>query len=399
MTMNFSKNRLAYIDALRGIAIFGVLIVHTFAMANGKISDLVSKIASSGAKGVQLFFIVSAFSLFLSLENRKDEKNRTRNFFIRRFFRIAPLFYVAIVVYLLYYGRGQRYWLGDFPYVTNWNILATSLFVNGWYPYWMNSVIGVNWTIAVEMNFYLLVPYLFKKINNLTDAILLTVISGSIFAVANPFLRNLNLISDNRLWRDYLYFWLPNQFPVFCLGIVVFFILKRGTNEVNQMGKYRVYLLLAAIGLFFSGLIMNDQAYIIDPFGFVFFGLILILAMNPLKLFVNIFWVYLGKISYSAYLIHLLMLSMVSKFFNVYFGLGLASDHHLLISTFVIFIFTLCFTMFFSSISYYLIEKPGIDFGNEIIKKLETGEEFKLIVLLRKLFGRSETRKIEGESW
>jgi len=90
-------NRLPFIDALRGLAIFGVFIVHSSQSIDG-LPRWLSSLASQGARGVQLFFVISAFTLFLSLSTRrKNEKRPTLNFFIRRFFRIAPLFYAALL--------------------------------------------------------------------------------------------------------------------------------------------------------------------------------------------------------------------------------------------------------------------------------------------------------------
>lgn len=53
------------------------------------------QVALTGQRGVALFFIVSAFTLFLSYDNRKEERHPTRNFFIRRFFRLAPMAFLS----------------------------------------------------------------------------------------------------------------------------------------------------------------------------------------------------------------------------------------------------------------------------------------------------------------
>jgi peptidoglycan/LPS O-acetylase OafA/YrhL len=100
-------NKLPFIDALRGIAIFGVLIIHS-AMAiehlrplGDNLTEWVHTLAFQGARGVQLFFIIIAFTFCLSAEHRKIERKPILNFFIRRFFRIAPLFYCGLIYYTL----------------------------------------------------------------------------------------------------------------------------------------------------------------------------------------------------------------------------------------------------------------------------------------------------------
>jgi hypothetical protein len=56
------------------------------------------QVALTGQRGVALFFIVSAFTLFLNYDNRKEERHPTRNFFIQRFFRLAPMFHIALAL-------------------------------------------------------------------------------------------------------------------------------------------------------------------------------------------------------------------------------------------------------------------------------------------------------------
>lgn len=89
-----------YIDSIRGIAILMVVLVHT-----GQITLLVSKsqhftfiqplLVKYGQMGVQLFFVASAYTLCLSSFNRKNETNKFTKYAIRRYFRIAPAYYIA----------------------------------------------------------------------------------------------------------------------------------------------------------------------------------------------------------------------------------------------------------------------------------------------------------------
>src|SRR4051812_26086677 len=87
-------NKLSYIDALRGIAVLFVISVH-HGMVFRQL-PLVQSISGFGQMGVQLFFVASAYTLCLSASRRAEP---TKNFYLRRFFRIAPLYYFAIVLY------------------------------------------------------------------------------------------------------------------------------------------------------------------------------------------------------------------------------------------------------------------------------------------------------------
>ena len=148
-----------YIDALRGIAILGVMLVHSRGIVEPS-SYILSKISSAGSRGVQLFYIASALTLFLSMSSRKKtERHPYICFFLRRFFRIAPAFYTAIIVYSLYYGLAPRYWAPNG--IDWWYIPLTAMFLHGWHPETITSVVPGGWSIAFEMTFYLFVPYLF----------------------------------------------------------------------------------------------------------------------------------------------------------------------------------------------------------------------------------------------
>src|SRR5262249_45825966 len=117
------------IDAVRGWAIFGVIIAHVSTMSS---AGPFQPLAQLGLRGVQLFFSASALTLFLAFHRRKSEPASIRNYFIRRFFRIAPFYYLACASWLAYLGTGPN---GTAPNgVSRLTILLTPLFLNGWHP-------------------------------------------------------------------------------------------------------------------------------------------------------------------------------------------------------------------------------------------------------------------------
>ena len=71
-------------------------------------------LANKGKYGVQLFFIASAFTLFLSRHRRSEVGNK--NFFIRRFFRIAPMYYLGIILYLFVFKEVSNSYNGNLKY-------------------------------------------------------------------------------------------------------------------------------------------------------------------------------------------------------------------------------------------------------------------------------------------
>jgi exopolysaccharide production protein ExoZ len=107
---------LDYIDALRGYAILGVIAVHATVAAPGLEWPL-RLVAEQGARGVQLFFLVSALTLMLSWRERGDG---LMPFYIRRIFRIGPMFWLAMVFFVAIEASGLS--VGDWwsPGRTSW---------------------------------------------------------------------------------------------------------------------------------------------------------------------------------------------------------------------------------------------------------------------------------------
>ncbi len=108
---------LGFIDALRGWAFLLVLLLHTSIavdLGTSGIDARLKSVCQIGGYGVQLFFVISAFTLFQSLETRSREDRRPWPAFLaRRLFRIAPLFWVAILFYLAWYWPGQPFFAPD----------------------------------------------------------------------------------------------------------------------------------------------------------------------------------------------------------------------------------------------------------------------------------------------
>jgi len=164
-----------YIDALRGYAILAVLLVHSTQQV-APINLAFQRLASHGGRGVQLFYIASALTLCLSWQFRASlEAFPVRNFFIRRFFRIAPMFYVAMAFYLCLYGFSPRYWAPNG--LEWWYLPLTALFLNGYHPETLTSVVPGGWSVAVEMNFYLVLPFLLLRLKTMKSLLAFLLLS------------------------------------------------------------------------------------------------------------------------------------------------------------------------------------------------------------------------------
>jgi peptidoglycan/LPS O-acetylase OafA/YrhL len=152
---------LAYIDMLRGLAILGVLLVHStlFGMQVVGLNKLPMHLEwwlLAGRHGVTLFFVVSAFTLMRSMHVRIDEEHMPiKKYFIRRFFRIAPAYYFILLVVFFSYGQGFPGYTNPQDATLSWTDLAAHLlFVNSLFPFYTNDFLGVEWSVSTEFMFY-----------------------------------------------------------------------------------------------------------------------------------------------------------------------------------------------------------------------------------------------------
>jgi peptidoglycan/LPS O-acetylase OafA/YrhL len=159
-----SKNTIASLDGVRAIAALSVMGFHLnlIAYADMKLwnfswGSLVSAILLSGGTGVTLFFVLSGFLLFIpyakSLLFNKDWPS-ARQFYLRRILRIWPGYYVALFTLIILF---QPQYLQP----AHWHELFLFL------VFFMDSshktfqqLNGPFWTLAVEWQFYMLLPLL-----------------------------------------------------------------------------------------------------------------------------------------------------------------------------------------------------------------------------------------------
>ena len=128
-----SETRVVWLDALRGWAIVAVISVHSGQAAKLN-TGIFYLVAAAGQYGVQLFFVVSAITISFTYEAHIRKFGNSRraalSWFVRRVFRIAPLYYFAIAFYAI--ERTKSYSL---PHdIQMQDIFANIAFVHAWIP-------------------------------------------------------------------------------------------------------------------------------------------------------------------------------------------------------------------------------------------------------------------------
>ncbi|MDQ8013029.1 MAG: acyltransferase [Flavobacterium nitrogenifigens] len=363
--MNVIKlEKLDYIDVIRGIAILMVVITHTAQQGLVKLPHLLSVFLSLGARGVQLFFIASAFTLFRSYKKRnKIERSPVKNFFIRRFFRIAPIYYLGIIYYIFRIMYNLPYWQASQPHITIGNVISNFFYCHGLSPYWINSFVPGGWSITVEMFFYILFPFLFKRIENINSGFIFLNLTLLVKLVLQEFFQYGNFISDTYLWREFIFYYFPSQLPIFALGIILYFLIENPDNIKLVKNKHFAFffvLLPLQIGSKLDFLYLNHVI-----FGIIFVVFALLLSKGKLNFLSKSFIKYIGKISFSIYIIHFIVIAWLAKFHLIDFC------NNGLINLLLRFMLILFFSILISTLTYRLIEIPFQNLAKRIILKTE----------------------------
>lgn len=301
----------------------------------------------SGRFGVQLFFVASAFTLFYTCNYRfNKEKQPVIGFFIRRFFRIAPLYYFGIILWTLIY-----IFIENREHILTYNLLSNIFFIHGINPLWINNYVSGGWSITVEMSFYLLIPLLFHKITSLDKSI-------KFFSICLLLSMALNTILKNTLFDRYLflYYYLPNQLPVFSLGIISYFLVFEKNKEIEQNTMLLLFI-TTLLSCYFT-----LQIHVI--FSMSFLILFVVLSKKEYPVIVNFFTCYVGKISYSIYIIHSVVFVFLQKI-----NIEINNTFDAIINFLIRFTLNLLISIVVSSITYSFIEVPFQNMSKRILLK------------------------------
>jgi len=343
-----NRNRINNIDGLRGYLAIGVF-VHHFMITYywHRIGHWVSLsqnfINNLGQISVVLFFMITGYLFFSKIMRSKFN---IKSFFIKRFFRLAPLYYFIIFLMLLVIFSQQKFVLYEDYGLLSKHIAKWLLFLQADINNYSNTVhinitkitAGVTWTLIYEWIFYISLPILFiglKKSKILFYIICCLVLYYAIYPV------NINLY----------YFTLNSLFLVLFFFGFIFVQMEHVKDKINFDNNIISFINIATL-LFIT--LFFETSYGVTQFvllGGVFSMIVLgnslfgILKLNFSRI--------LGEISYSIYLLHGIVLFIIYKLLlNVKLEI-----YHMPIVLFVVILFSLW--------TYKFIEKPMIQLGRK----------------------------------
>jgi peptidoglycan/LPS O-acetylase OafA/YrhL len=269
------RGRIPELDGLRGIAIAMVVTHHYFLEPiQAPRATWLYYVQASGRlafSGLDLFFVLSGFLIGGILLDARDSSNYFRVFYTRRLFRIVPVYAVllfgAFSVFLLgSLGAGNRLtWLfqGRLPWVPHLVFLQN---------FWMAkantfgpAVLGLTWTLAVEEQFYLTLPFLVRF---LSSRHLVFILFGGVLAA--PILR----IAVHVLWPRHELAWyvmMPCRADALLLGVLGAVALRNPRWRLRLQGSRQV--LLCALVVLAFGFALLTKLWGALTFGVLTIGL------------------------------------------------------------------------------------------------------------------------------
>lgn len=276
MTSPAPTTRLAELDALRGIAAVLVVLFH-YSWQLQFVLPGVPMTAWSvpwGKYGVELFFAISGFVIFMTLERTK----KTPDFLVSRFARLFPAYWAAIIITTL-----AVHGFGETKLMHSPGVIAANFTMLQGYMY-LPSVDGVYWSLTVELGFYACMLGLWRLgwLGRIEQVLLLWMGLALLWWAFPQLPSRVAMV----LVLDYI--------ALFAIGIAAYRVRSGARLWVQQGGVF-------AVGLAVT-LIVHPvaSAFVYVAVSGVFFALTsgwLSWLQRPLL-------IWLGAISYPLYLIH-----------------------------------------------------------------------------------------------
>lgn len=337
-----SSYRFVELDSLRGIAVIIVFLYHyTYAYNYSfKSFEETNFLFLYGELGVQLFFIISGFVIFMSLENTTS----VSNFFISRFTRLYPTYWFSIIITVLF---TLSYPIPNFTDYSIKQILMNLTMIQGIFK--IPHIDGVYWTLQIELFFYIIVGFLFKfRLLNKIEVV-------SIIWLFLSFIRLFVDLPFEKLLKNLL---ILEWSPLFIAGMMFYKIKFKDSTYINHL-----IIILSMIVFLFNLYFQHLEKLNIPTDSMTYYLLLVsifllfyILIYFEIKIFKNKILLFLGYISYPFYLLH----EMIG--FSIIYRLKQIYDNQF----FYIFITTI-FTIFLAYVVTKIMEKPS-----KLIKKVLT---------------------------
>jgi len=320
-------SRIPELDGLRGFAILLVIFYHytnssPLTQSNG-FAFYIQRAAGPGWSGVDLFFVLSGFLIGGLLIDARGSQSFFSTFYIRRFFRIIPIYYSWILLYIaLVVTVGAaiqaRSFSGKAP-PNGFAIYTHFLFIQNVVPFNFAAMPGIweswfnhLWSLAVEEQFYLIAPMMIAWLTprRLRATLVAIVCCAPIFRTALFF--HVQKLDIDRI--------MPSRADALALGMLAAIAWRSPKSRLWLTTNIR--LLYASAGLLFSGYGLlcwygpGSNSLALNCFGFTWIGIFYVLLLliglagsnGWFACGMRMAWLReIGRVSYCMYIIHLVV--------------------------------------------------------------------------------------------
>lgn len=347
------------IHGLRGVAALAIVLYHLIHIGGVRPPNLFEFIGRDFGYGVHLFFILSAFSLMHSTEPRMNEPDWLPTYLMKRFFRIAPLFYFMIVIFVV---------CGLFPVKDRLvDIILNLTFTFGFVP--SSGFVWGGWSVGVEMIFYGVFPVVLLLIKTHRAAAALLIISIAVSSALRSALHVQYMNADPSARFDWSYFSFPSNMCFFAMGIYVYLLNKFYAGHKPLFSLCARIVAIVIIGSLlcfdFGALLKNSGRLDIVLWGIGLSALCAWQSLRPSVAIGSYPLEYLGERSFSIYLLH-----PVIVFYSKEYLLKVYNACSSIIGSYSYFIcasLLLIVILVVAEFTYRFIEVPGINFGRRLI--------------------------------
>jgi peptidoglycan/LPS O-acetylase OafA/YrhL len=331
-----------------------------------------------GGLGVYFFFVLSGFLITYLLLVEKDKTGTIsiRDFYLRRIFRIWPVYYLLVflaffvfphipLLQLEYFQRFfyDHFWLKFFMFMFMLPNLALGFF---------HSVphAGQAWSIGVEEQFYIIWPWVVSKSKRLVRTIivfgiLIVMVKISVLLLsahwpANKIMQGI---------KEFVAMLKMECMAIGGLGACIVFQKKQKLLDLVFHPVTQLFsVLMIPFLIFFTPDKVQDGEHII--YSFFFLIIILNVALNPKSIIKleNRLFNFLGNISYGMYMYHMFIIVLMLRI----------APHFTSSTSQNIYYYTASFlsTILFSALSYYLYERFFIRMKSRFSKVISGTETF-----------------------
>jgi len=320
--MSDTRNKLEWIQSLRGVAVILVVLTHArYYFLDTPLWGMAEQVLLPGAMGVDLFFVISGFIMVYTTRDSDGSLGYAGDFMLKRFARIWPAYAVVTVAWLVVAYDGFAFFR-DPGNVHNFLLSLSFIPVNPASPLYFNVTLPLGWTLEFEMYFYVIfaVSLLFKRLRwvALAGWILFTVL-------AIPSMKReltYDVMTNFNFTFGYLNLMTNPIVLEFLAGALIAWLYLQKWFVIRSESLCRHLLFLSiggALWYVYSGL-ANFHGPLKWGAAMALMVLGMALASKTIRLVPPRLLVWLGTISYSLYLTHTTTQAVVTRYVERFGG-------------------------------------------------------------------------------